>query len=355
MNFDETPIYIVGKTYAQKGSKEVLGKSDRSGWDKRQATLILYIFADGIPRISPTVIFHGTPTELGGQIEAAEGAQYAPGIIVQYNKTAYNNEDLTTGFITKQLIPLTGVTTENSLLLALDCAAFHKTASILEKLKANNVVTVMIPPGCTSILQPLDTHVNKPFKDYLREFTEAYVEAKESEQGDDQNSWSISQKRIMVTHVVKAAWDKLCTEPSKVELVKRSFKDIGLNLACDGSEDHILRIKGYQRNSLKVGDWTINDKEIEGYQSALLPEQLDGSFVFQADGDTRESPDYAGLTVAKLIDVFKARGIKGYSGKSKTYLVNILLTRDQELRADWTRIDEQTRLDAMDQHRHIEI
>lgn len=97
------------------------------------------------------------------------------------------------------------MTAENPLLLALDCAAFHKTASILEKLKANHVVTVMIPPGCTGILQPLDTHVNKPFKDYLRVFTEAYVEDKESEQGEDQSSWTVSQKRIMVTDVVKSA------------------------------------------------------------------------------------------------------------------------------------------------------
>ena len=195
-------------------------------------------------------------------------------------------------------------------------------------------------------------YVNKPFKDYLREFTEAYVEAKESEQGEDQSSWTVSQKRIMVTHVVKSAWDKLCTETSKVELVKSSFKDVGLNLACDGSEDHLLRINGYPRNSIKMGDWTINDKDIEWYQSALLPEQLDNYFVFQADGDARESPDYAGLTVAKLVDVFKARGIKGYSNEKKACLVNILLTRDQELRAAWT--DEQIRLECIDQHRHIE-
>lgn len=66
MNFDETPIpfeYIAGRTYAQKGSIEVPGKSDRNGWDKRQATLILYIFADGIQRIPPTIILHGTPKD----------------------------------------------------------------------------------------------------------------------------------------------------------------------------------------------------------------------------------------------------------------------------------------------------
>jgi hypothetical protein len=60
LNFDETPIpfeYIDSKTYNLSGSKTVTAKIDRSDWDKRQATLVLYIFADGIPRIQPKLIF----------------------------------------------------------------------------------------------------------------------------------------------------------------------------------------------------------------------------------------------------------------------------------------------------------
>ena len=62
LNLDETPIpfeYLDGHTYEICGAKTVSGKSDRSGWGKRQATLILYIFADGIQRIQPKLIFHG--------------------------------------------------------------------------------------------------------------------------------------------------------------------------------------------------------------------------------------------------------------------------------------------------------
>ena len=62
LNLDETPIpfeYLDGHTYEICGAKTVSGKSDRSGWGKRQATLMLYIFADGIQRIQPKLIFHG--------------------------------------------------------------------------------------------------------------------------------------------------------------------------------------------------------------------------------------------------------------------------------------------------------
>ena len=70
LNLDETPIpfeFNSGYTYVEQGARSVLAKSDRSGWDKRQATLILYIWADGIQRLKPKLIFHGT-AGLAGRI-----------------------------------------------------------------------------------------------------------------------------------------------------------------------------------------------------------------------------------------------------------------------------------------------
>ena len=130
------------------------GKSDRSGWTKRQATLILYIFADGIDRIPPKIIFHGKPTEAGGQIEANEGAFYNLDVTVAFNDTAYNNESLTITWIEEELVPLTRVTKDNPLLLVLDCAAFHKTDEIRALLKRNHVEVAMVPPGMTGLCQP---------------------------------------------------------------------------------------------------------------------------------------------------------------------------------------------------------
>ena len=77
MNMDETPIpfeYLDGHTYDIRGKKTTSGKSERSGWSKRQATLVLYIFADGKPKIKPKLIFHGKPD---GLIFAKEGALYS--------------------------------------------------------------------------------------------------------------------------------------------------------------------------------------------------------------------------------------------------------------------------------------
>jgi hypothetical protein len=58
----------------------------------------------------------------------------------------------------------------------MDVALFHKTPAILQKLRNSHITTALIPSGCTSLLQPLDTAVNKPFKGWLREATEEYLE-----------------------------------------------------------------------------------------------------------------------------------------------------------------------------------
>ena len=59
---DQTPLPFVlddGKTYADKGSSEVWCVSGSSGLDKRQCSVQLTIFADGVPSVRPLVIFRG--------------------------------------------------------------------------------------------------------------------------------------------------------------------------------------------------------------------------------------------------------------------------------------------------------
>jgi len=316
LNLDETPIpfeYLDGKTYEIKGSRTVSGKTDGNGWDKRQATLILYIFADGIPRIKPKVIFHG---KTGDSIIQREGHKWNKGVSVLFNETAYNNELLFKAFIIEDLLPaldnptpwqaetystntsdnrataispsahLHSVLPSNSShptpvqsspvqsnpiqsnptqpagqvpriprsLLVMDTASFHVTPSILELLRANNIVPSIIPGGCTGLLQPLDTAVNKPFKEYLREFTDTYVP--EREKVEDVGRWSVSDKRIMTTHVVAQAWHAFCQQKS--ELICKSFRDVGVALPIDGSRDDEIKIKGFTSTDIEIGDWSSN-------------------------------------------------------------------------------------------------
>ena len=85
----------------------------------------------------------------------------------------------------------------------MDLAAFHITDSILATLRENNIVPSIIPGGCTGLLQPLDTAVNKPFKEYLREETDTYQDERAAT--EDIGKWRVREKRIMTTQVVWSA------------------------------------------------------------------------------------------------------------------------------------------------------
>jgi DDE superfamily endonuclease len=53
-------------------------------------------------------------------------------------------------------------------LLVLDAYAGHRTDDAKRLLQADNTDLAIIPGGMTSILQPLDVSINKPFKDRFK-------------------------------------------------------------------------------------------------------------------------------------------------------------------------------------------
>ena len=103
---------------------------------------------------------------------------------MHFNSTAYNNEELTIQWIDNELIPSLKPIAKDEVLLALDVVAFHKTPAILQKLRKDHIIPALVPLGCTGLLQPLDTAINKPFKELLQEQTEVYIDARE-DAGDD--------------------------------------------------------------------------------------------------------------------------------------------------------------------------
>ena len=77
-----------GKTYDSKGSKDVWCKSGQSGLDKHQCTVQLTVFADGVLRIKPLLIFRGK----GLPIKNTEKQQWGRRVHVASN--AWCDEDV---------------------------------------------------------------------------------------------------------------------------------------------------------------------------------------------------------------------------------------------------------------------
>ena len=60
-------------------------------------------------------------------------------------------------------------------LLFLDSFSAHLTDKVKDTFKRYNTTIIVIPGGCTSVLQPLDVSVNKPVKSILRQSWERYM------------------------------------------------------------------------------------------------------------------------------------------------------------------------------------
>ena len=98
---DQTPLPFVlddGKTYADKGSSEVWCVSGSSGLDKRQCSVQLIIFADGVPCVRPLVIFCGK----GLRIIRKEQEAWDRRVQVAFQPKAWCDESMMKKWISEQ-------------------------------------------------------------------------------------------------------------------------------------------------------------------------------------------------------------------------------------------------------------
>ena len=106
----------------------------------------------------------------------------------------------------------------------------------------HNANFILIPPGLTSILQPLDTHVNKISKNNVR---------------NEYHRWLLNNKSDNITDSIVLdfiynAWYNINKIKQK-ELIKQSFRDNGITLATDGSEDkEFLKIPIEYLEAMKI-------------------------------------------------------------------------------------------------------
>jgi hypothetical protein len=176
---DQTPApfeYLDGRTYNAKGDKTIWVKAEKSGWDKRQATVQLTVLGDGTMS-TPWIYLKGE-----GNVTEEEKQRYDKRVEVRFNPKAYANEGTVLEWIEDQLAPQFD---GRRALVALDAAAFHRTPAVLDLLRKKNVVPSMIPSGCTSLVPVLDVYVNRVFKDYLKQSMDEQLLNLALEYGED--------------------------------------------------------------------------------------------------------------------------------------------------------------------------
>jgi len=254
LNMDQTLLpweYLEGKTYEFKGSKIVWVRTRRSGCDKRQATIQLTIFANGIDRLMPLIIFRGTENNTSAP-QRREEKLFDSRVVIKFNPKGYANSAIMLFWLEFMLLPVLGT---GATLLVIDHFKFHSTQEIKDWLRTHGIVPSLVPGGCTGLVQPLDVSVNRPFKDILKQVIDDAVDLSERQTtpATGKKDWqsAASKMRVMMTKCVGDAWEIFNRKIR--DIVIRSFRCLGIALPIDGSCDNEISIKGLETTMLMEG------------------------------------------------------------------------------------------------------
>ena len=116
-----------------------------------------------------------------------------------------------------------------------------------------NTDLAVIPGGLTSVLQPLDICLNKPFKEKMRQKWNEWIT---SGAGKTTNAGNLSKPDLnVVVSWVREAWDEI-----PCDIAKKSFLKCGITNQMDGSEDDCL-YEGFEDVAMEYedeGDYTAD-------------------------------------------------------------------------------------------------
>ena len=127
-----------------------------------------------------------------------------------------------------------------------------------------NVDVLIIPGGCTSIVQPMDKCINKPFKESMRASWQAWMREERALTKAGNLKQPTRQDAI---NWVSEAWRSI-----KVETVVHSFLVCGLSNALDGSQDDLVSsdVPAVNADEIEPAE-EEEDVEIEGDADDLDP------------------------------------------------------------------------------------
>ena len=246
VNTDQTGIHLVPtggtRTWAHKGSKHVLVHGVE---DKRQITVSVSSSAAG--NLLPfQLVFTGLtqrslPPRNTGRIACEEGG---------WHLTCTNNHwsNLTTcqEFVEKILQPyrlqqveVLKMNKESKLVWLIDCWSVHKSKEFILWVKENHpqILLIFVPANCTSIFQPADVILQRPFKHAFRQEFDSYTSDDIDKQLEDKAAKDVKIDTKMSTlKPLLCGWlFKAWAHVNKPQMIKIGWSQCGLLQAFDTS------------------------------------------------------------------------------------------------------------------------
>ena len=217
LTFDMPP----NRTIHNTGEKTI--KIRTTGNEKNRVTVVLTCAGDG-SKLRPMVIF---------KRKTLPKVANKHGIVIAAQEKGWMDTERMKIWIEKVWRARRGGLGRRRSLLVLDAFEAHVTDSVKTAIARENTNLAVIPGGLTSILQPLDISLNKPFKDNVRrrwmewmaegihEFTAGGRQKKPSEE--------------VILSWIAGAWNEI-----PEEMIESSFLKCGITNNIDGSEDHLI-------------------------------------------------------------------------------------------------------------------
>ena len=157
---DETPVWFdmpSARTVNTRGEKSV--SITRTGHEKSRFTVVLSCLADGT-KVKPMIIF---------KRKTKPKEKFPPGVVVHHHPKGWMDTDGMKLWIQKVSSLRPGGLLRQRSFHVWDAFQAHLAEPVKQALRQTNTDIAVIPGGLTSILQPLDVCLNKPFKDRVRE------------------------------------------------------------------------------------------------------------------------------------------------------------------------------------------
>ena len=158
-NMDETPMFfdMPGNRMVDVKRASIVSIKT-SGAEKQHFTVILSCLANGT-KLKPAVMFKRKTMPKEKLLRIS--------LFVQ--EKGWVDERVPFGWLRKVWFKRPGALLNGKSMLVWDMFCAHLLDSVKSELKRNRMYQCVIPGGCTSVLQPLDVCLNKPFKVHMRQ------------------------------------------------------------------------------------------------------------------------------------------------------------------------------------------
>ncbi|KAG7344198.1 DDE superfamily endonuclease [Nitzschia inconspicua] len=215
INMDQTPLpfSLAGQsTLELRGTRSVTVRHSCN--NKTRATASLAVAADG-SKLKPMIIFKGEPR---GTIATRElpASQYANQLALCCQHAAWQDNENMSMWIDECLVPHIQQRADGApVVLFLNHFSCHYSDIVKAKFDSIGVQLKLIPKGCTSVVQPIDVGVNKPFKDRIKsqwwEWTIGFGQDGgniPTPSREDVQHWVVEAWNSIGAHIIQNAWRK---------------------------------------------------------------------------------------------------------------------------------------------------